>query len=394
MSLLAVPSLPAWGATATFSGTLKDTPISATVDVTKQKDIPYVSLRDLSRQLGAGFSVSDDRVQVDLGGNTAWLRYGETEVYGSLKQTTLLYPLVRDGSDTLLSEGDVIPLFNTCFRVSLTRKDHTAQTPGTKTTPSNAEDPFAPNVLEPVQIKKPKPGASQPTETDQAPSAPSTPSTDVVSSPAPLPSSGSTTTPAPTSSIHRIVVDPGHGGSETGAVGSDGLQEKALTLAVALQLKKDLEKTLGADVVLTRSDDRELTSTQRSNIGVREAPDLFISLHAGASTSTTAVGFEIFCPPPVVRGMGNPSLSNADKHLAAQIENHLRTTTQAASRGIRTAPIRVLREQEKLSLLIELGCITNPTEEALLASPDYQAKLAQGIADGIAAYAQSAQSGR
>ena len=101
-------------------------------------------------------------------------------------------------------------------------------------------------------------------------------------------------TPTGTPGLRTIVIDPGHGGEETGARGTSGGLEKNVTLAVARRLKSAIETELGARVLLTREDDRDVSLDDRASIANNNKADLFLSLHANSSVRRSLKGAEVF----------------------------------------------------------------------------------------------------
>jgi N-acetylmuramoyl-L-alanine amidase len=339
--------------TASFSGVLNGQQISASVTVVTRNGIPYVPLARLADQFGAGFSESVQRTQVDLGGQTAWLQSGSTEVYGSLSKFSLSHRVEDSTDGAMMAVPDVASFFMRCFRLSLQRSDMTDEAPST------LDDDMELALMDLAPV------------TDLA---------GLRSPPQPNP-------------ISRVVIDPGHGGGDAGAVGPSGLTEKDLTLAVALHVKTLLESEGAMQVLLTRTEDVELSSDQRGAIATRFDSDLFISLHGGASRAAGAPGIEIFYSSP--RPMGGAEVprmrrrdhSTASRALAEAIAPDQESGGTLAARGIRQAPLRILKGLDMPGVLIELGSMTNPTEETLLQTTDYQRRLAQAVVDGLGAFA-------
>ncbi|NUM56202.1 MAG: N-acetylmuramoyl-L-alanine amidase [Candidatus Hydrogenedentes bacterium] len=179
----------------------------------------------------------------------------------------------------------------------------------------------------------------------------------------------------------RVVLDAGHGGTDAGAAGQLGMPEKTITRAIAEKVGKLIAS--GCDASYTRSEDRQIPTSERvGKANVELKGDLLVSIHVGASASKTASGFEFFCP----MGSGDP-LSSRSLGLARSMSNAMAESTGLAPRGVRQAPCRIFTNLQVPGVLVEVGCITNATEEALLADPGHQDKLAQGIANGILAYA-------
>ena len=194
-----------------------------------------------------------------------------------------------------------------------------------------------------------------------------------------------------------IVIDPGHGGDDPGATGASGVLEKDVTLSVSLELERILKEEYGGKVILTRREDRSLPQGIRAGLANRAGGDLLIGIHVGASSSQLAQGFELFVQAPVamttIEGMRpqNRDQSIASDHarlepsrrLAISIAESLHTETGAQGRGIRQIPSVLLNAVEMPGLLIEVGCLTNETEEMALDSETYRKQVARGIATGI-----------
>jgi N-acetylmuramoyl-L-alanine amidase len=232
-------------------------------------------------------------------------------------------------------------------------------------------------------------------------------------------------TPAPSRSLPVIVVDPGHGGVETGAVGPGGLQEKDIALDLARRVK-DLLQRQGVTVVLTRDDDRVLPLDDRTAIANQNRAELFLSIHLNASKRKSAVGAETYFlstdatdaeartlaalenkayrpadaaagPPPGDRGLElilwdlaqNSYLAESSR-LAEAVQRELNAATGVRDRGVRQAPFRVLMGATMPAILVESGFISNPEEEARLKDDTYKDKIAQGIAQAIAAFRRGA----
>lgn len=180
-----------------------------------------------------------------------------------------------------------------------------------------------------------------------------------------------------------ICLDPGHGGSDPGALGPTGTTEKDNTLAIALSLKEKLEKN-GATVVMTRDSDSEVVSAETSaaedlstrvDIANQSEVDLFISIHNDAFSSQTAAGTTTF--------------HYGDKDsikLANLVQQGLCEKLATKNRGARFASLYVLRYTNMPSILIEIAFISNMVEEMLLSSVDGRDNAADSICDSILKY--------
>jgi N-acetylmuramoyl-L-alanine amidase len=218
-----------------------------------------------------------------------------------------------------------------------------------------------------------------------------------------------------------VAIDPGQGGHEPGATGASGTHEKTITLAVARELKKVIDRTPGMTAVLTRDSDYFIPLEKRY-LKAREAKaDLFVSIHADAFTSSDARGSSVWVLSP--RGatneasrwladrenradlVGGISLDDKDDTLAKVLLDLSQGATMGASNAVaeqvlgalrklgpthrnyvERANFVVLRSPDVPSILVETAFITNPAEEARLTSPAHREKLASSILDGVRDY--------
>ncbi len=181
-----------------------------------------------------------------------------------------------------------------------------------------------------------------------------------------------------------IVVDPGHGGPDTGAIGPTGTREKNNTLAIGLNLA-GLLRSAGAQVIMTRSTDvtpakgtySELSDLQaRVKIANDQKADLYISLHNDAFSNPTVGGISTFYS-------SSSSVAAKSKALATSIQSELVKAISFNSRGVKDAAFYVIKNTKMPAVLVEVGFISNPTEEQLLRSPEFQRKAALGVYQGI-----------
>lgn len=170
-----------------------------------------------------------------------------------------------------------------------------------------------------------------------------------------------------------IVIDPGHGGRDTGATGIKGSYEKNLTLKTA-QLLYDKLKTAGANVVMTRNTDSYLSLSSRVGMSHTHAADAFVSIHFDSILDSS------------VRGMTSYYYHNYQQSLATAVGKEVASFTKLKDRGVRYGDYHVLRENKRASVLLELGYLSNSAEETLVNSVSYQANAATGIYQGLAKY--------
>ena len=183
--------------------------------------------------------------------------------------------------------------------------------------------------------------------------------------------------------IGSIVIDAGHGGSDSGAVGPNGVTEKSVTLAVAKKVQRLLEES-GAPVVMTRTTDRDVASSSASNgrelqSRVDKTPSdalLFVSIHCNAFGNPNSHGMETYYYGGSYEG----------KKLATFLNEELARLGGRFNRGVKSANFYVIKHATVPASLVELAFITNPEEEYLLADEDYQYQLALAITRGIKRY--------
>lgn len=218
------------------------------------------------------------------------------------------------------------------------------------------------------------------------------------------------------------MIDPGHGGQDDGATGPHGIKEKTLTLAISKQLAAVLRDTLGAEVALTRQDDRYIPLQDRNTLGNKINADLFISIHANASESPDPHGIETYYLNTASdkasqrladrenRAFGKnigtlqtiltTMLQNANTDDSRDLAKAVQSTMirglavsypNVLDKHVKTALFYVLVGSKSPSILVETGFVTNPTEEKRLSSAAYQRKLVEAIAAGVKKYWQVSQ---
>ena len=168
-----------------------------------------------------------------------------------------------------------------------------------------------------------------------------------------------------------IVIDPGHGGKDPGAV-SGGVQEKDIALAVALKIGALLT---GYEVVYTRTEDVYVGLSERALIANQAKADLFVSIHCNSVDDESAHGMEVYV---------YTACSAASKRAAHAIYDCLLPASGLRGRGVKSKDLAVLRETKMPAVLIELGFISNPNDRAKLTNSAWQDDAAKAIADGIA----------
>lgn len=170
-----------------------------------------------------------------------------------------------------------------------------------------------------------------------------------------------------------ILVDPGHGGRDPGAIGN-GIQEKDVVLPISLLLGQSLQ-SMGYTVYYSRTNDVEIDLAPRVALAERVNADVFVSIHANslASRSSNVNGVETF----FARG------SSAGRELATLVQSQIIADTRANDRGPKAAGFYVIVRTSMPAILVETGFVTNPNEAANLNNPNYQKLMAEAIAKGV-----------
>ncbi|MCR4436871.1 MAG: N-acetylmuramoyl-L-alanine amidase [Clostridiales bacterium] len=179
-----------------------------------------------------------------------------------------------------------------------------------------------------------------------------------------------------------IVIDPGHGGSDPGAIGQSGTKEKDITLDIALMVS-DYLKNAGYQVIMTRQDDQYVSLADRSAVANDAHADAFISIHCNAYNHI-AGGTETFTEPM----SGNPVYKQQEdsKRLARLVQSELVQALGLTDRGVNEEGLYVCRETNAPAILVETAFIDNKSEEKLLSDPEFQKKAAEAIGRGVDGY--------
>lgn len=219
----------------------------------------------------------------------------------------------------------------------------------------------------------------------------------------------------------RVIVDPGHGGRDPGAIGPRGRREKHVTLAVAREIRRALADDPRVEAILTRDRDTLIALQDRSQLAIEEGGDLFLSLHANASRARSARGFETYFLSPAEteearqvamrenasvkyeRGEESPDLNDLEfiladldqdinvresSRLAGYTQNQLRPVHSGPDRGVKQAGFLVLvgASGSMPAVLVEMGFLTNPNESRWLTGDRGQGEVGAAIADAVVRY--------
>jgi N-acetylmuramoyl-L-alanine amidase len=216
--------------------------------------------------------------------------------------------------------------------------------------------------------------------------------------------------------LSRVVIDAGHGGHDTGTVGQAGYTEKELVLDVAMRLKELIESELGAEVVMTRTDDSFVPLGTRTTIANQQEADLFISIHANSSRVRSVRGVETYFLnftssreametatrenaasersihelQDVVKKIMLQDKVEESRELAQHIDRALAARKgSGVDRGIKQAPFVVLIGANMPSVLAEICFISNPQDEKLAKTEANRQAIAESLYQGVRSYAET-----
>jgi N-acetylmuramoyl-L-alanine amidase len=221
--------------------------------------------------------------------------------------------------------------------------------------------------------------------------------------------------------VGRVVLDPGHGGHDSGTIGPEGLREKDLVLDVTLRLGHLIEERMGSEVIYTRSDDTFIPLERRTEIANEAKADLFLSIHANSSPLRSAAGVETFylnlttsksALELAARENAGSQMSiyelqellqkialkdkvEESREFAGRVQSALYTLSarpadaRSKDRGVKKAPFVVLIGASMPSVLAEIGFISNAHDEHIMRREDYRQRTAEALYKGLSSYANS-----
>jgi N-acetylmuramoyl-L-alanine amidase len=220
--------------------------------------------------------------------------------------------------------------------------------------------------------------------------------------------------------IKRIVIDPGHGGKDPGAIGRGGLREKDVVLKIAKELSKAIKRKTGVEVILTRDDDYYVPLAKRTALANYKKADLFISIHANASFSRKVSGFEVYHLSATASDREAKEMAEAENEpikfegeeltdytkfiladiaqqefideaieLSILIQEKVKERLNVKTRGIKSAFFYVLKDALMPAVLIETGFLSNFYEERKLRERGFIKRLTEAIAEAVFEYKNS-----
>ena len=312
----------------------------------------YLSLKQIVSDLGGTIEVLTTRASIRLNDRLAWVQLNDTRV-GGVQPFSLDHRVISDDGDAFIAAVEAPLFFREAFAISLRPQAEPEASPALESLESLTTETRARLTQDVI---------------DRLPEL-----------------------------IDVVVIDPGHGGYQRGVESLTGLTEKDITLAVAQRLKDRLSDELPQTIALTRDEDAPLTVADRLQRADAAGGDLIVSLHCGASFSNAVSGAAVFYSPAGAAASEQTFLRRNDPELMRALETSAISKGVAESiaeaihaaeglplRGVAETPLRLQRAHTPV-VLVEIGYLTNPSEEAELGSTDRQAKIADAIATGLIA---------
>ena len=322
----------------------------------RSQDAIYLSLREIVDGLDGEIEILTTRASIRLNDRLAWVELDQTRV-GGVQPFSLDEPIVTgmnkdEQKDAFIAETEVPLFFREAFAVRVEPQSD-AEAPALESLESlttEARQQMTEDVLERLPER-----------------------------------------------IDVVVIDAGHGGYDRGVESLTTLTEKDIAFAIAQRLKERLSEALPQTISMTREEDAAMSVAERiQRVGAAEG-DLVVSLHCGASFSNAVAGVAVFYgpaesvvtdqtylrrnDPEVQRALETAAIS---KGVAESIAEAVRGAGGLPLRGIAETPLRLQRAQAPV-VLVEVGYLTNPSEEAELGGEERQAKIADAIAAGLIA---------
>jgi N-acetylmuramoyl-L-alanine amidase len=191
-------------------------------------------------------------------------------------------------------------------------------------------------------------------------------------------------------SRYTVLIDPAHGGEETGVV-SDKLREKDLTMNLALLIRQEAQQKANFDIQLTRSEDRTMTTMDRRKAAVALKPDCLLSIHLNAGFGKKATGYEVYFPgfqqtiaggngsAAILKDMEKNRYLNDSVRLAQAIQTGLESVFPRQGRGLRDAPSPLLDGLTIPGVIVEIGFATHPEDRKKLTDENTQRAVARAL---------------
>jgi N-acetylmuramoyl-L-alanine amidase len=205
-------------------------------------------------------------------------------------------------------------------------------------------------------------------------------------------------TAQPSNGKHRVILDVGHGGSDAGVIIKGKYHEKDLALAIATELKKELDKAGNVNTLLSRSADQDLNFTERKNRISASRSDIVIGIHVNAAFGRDASGYELYLPDftdetssrvssnEILDDMVKNRYLNDSIKMARLIQKNMETVFPRKSRGLRNAPFVLFEGLKSPAVVLEVGFATNQDDRKLLMDEKVRTSVAHALSQSIIEY--------
>lgn len=197
---------------------------------------------------------------------------------------------------------------------------------------------------------------------------------------------------------HQVIVDAGHGGSDTGVTLSDKYHEKDITLFIATMIQKELGQSGNIHVILTRSSDKNVSLSERKKAIKTSRAQVLVGLHVNAGYAKESSGYELYFPGfisaksgqvnsrEILEDMAKNKYLNDSVRLAQLIQRNLETVFPRKSRGLRNAPFVALEGLTIPAVIIEIGFSTNPEDRKKILDENVRSAIARALSKSIREY--------
>lgn len=403
--------------TANFSAQIGADMITVSAKMRYANETPYVALDDIMQQIDGIVALQPDRIQANWGNTTAVLGANDTSVRLPDSSFTLANPIRQQEETVYIALADVPVFFSAAFNLQLAPVEQVSRPSTVELTPvepeesvlemsdsdllESIEDPSAEDE-EGEQVAE---GESEEQPQDEGEEEPEdegetgeTPDADAAEGEA---AEGETRVDTlDLSSLSQVkgalILDPGHGGQDTGALGGNGIKEKDITLSITLRVKKLLEENTAIEVQLTREDDSDLSRSNRKAVSQTVGGTCFVSLHCGFSVTPRAQGMSIFTDhnlQPADVSLSETSREQYEKRRATEEKAGTFAYRMAQALGedsalgtviVRSCPLVLQREIPMPVVLVEIAYLSNIDTATLLSEETYQEQVASHLAKAIA----------
>ena len=399
------PAAASFAETAYFSAQIGADMITVSTQMRYAQETPYVSLDDIMRQIDGIIALQPDRIQANWNGTTAVLSANEVSVRLPEGSLALTNPIRQQDQSVYIALADVPAFFSSAFSLTFSRVEQVDKSNVVELNPIEPEesslDMSDSSLLESLGDDSNPQAKAAEGEGEAAPVGEGEAGQEGEGGASGAEGEGEAVqTPVDLSGLSGVsgtlVLDPGHGGQDTGAVGGNGVNEKDVTLAIALRIRDLLQKNTGIKVQLTREADEDYSIANRKAVAQTAGGALFLSLHAGFSVTPRAQGMSIFTDQGVQSSEDSISTEGKDRIVKRQkaaekagtlgykIARAIGEDSVAGSVIVRSCPLLLQRDLEMPVVLMEMAYLSNIDTATLLGEETYQEQAALCIASAVA----------